>query len=191
MAKENDLSSNEDKEVYDLYTFDELQEAFDELSSKFEELGSRHIALKRKFSKLETKVKALESENEFSLNEKCSLKKSVDDFSLIATKLTKGKKNLEKLLGSQRQSLSKHNLGYTPFTKRKFSKIIFVKQGFSTDDACSYCGITDHYAYSCKLRQSRCVGIKRIWVSKGTILPNLVNTNKKGPKKVWVPISNI
>ena len=89
------------------------------MNSKFEELGSRHIALKRKFSKLETKVKALESENEFLLNEKCALKKSVDDFSLIATKLTNGKEKLEKLLGSQRQSLSKHGLGYTPFIKRK------------------------------------------------------------------------
>ena len=93
MAKENVSSSNEDEEVYDLYTFDELQDAFDELSSKVEELGSRHIVLKKKFSKLETKVKALESENEFLLNEKCALKKSVDDFSLIATKLTKEEKS--------------------------------------------------------------------------------------------------
>ena len=65
MAIENDSSSDEDEEVYDIYTFAELQDAFDELSSKFEELGSRHIALKKKFSKLETKLKALESENEF------------------------------------------------------------------------------------------------------------------------------
>ena len=159
MAKENDSSSDEDKEVYDIYSFDELQKAFDELSSKFEELGSRHIALKKKFSKLETKVKALKSENEFLLNHKCALKKSVDDFSLIATKLTKGKENLEKLLGSQRQSLSEHGLSYTPFTKRKSSKTIFVKQGFSTDDECSYCGLTGHYACLCKLREPRFVGI--------------------------------
>ena len=33
MAKEEGDSSNEDEEVYDLYTFDELQEAFDDLSS--------------------------------------------------------------------------------------------------------------------------------------------------------------
>ena len=59
MDKENDSSNDEDEEVYDLYIFDELQNAFDELSSNFEELGSRHIALKKKYSKLETKVKAL------------------------------------------------------------------------------------------------------------------------------------
>ena len=136
-------------------------------------------------------MKALESENEFLLNKKCALKKSVDDFSLIATKLTKGKENLEKLLGSQRKFLSKHGLGYTPFTKRKSSKTVFVKQRFSNDDACSYYGLNSHYAYSCKLRQSRFVGIKRIWVPKRTILLNLVNTNQKGPKKVWVPISKV
>ena len=179
MAKENDSSSDEDEDVCNLYTFDELQDAFDELSSKFEELGSRHMALKRKFSKLETKVKALEKENEVLVNEKCILKKSVDDFSFIATKL------------SQRQSLSKHDLGYIPFTKRKSSKIVFVKQRYSKDDACSYCDVNGHYAYSCKLKHPRYVGVKRIWVPKGTILPNLVITNQKGPKKVWVPISKV
>ena len=39
MAKENDSSSVEDEKVYDLYTFDELQEAFDELSIKFEDVA--------------------------------------------------------------------------------------------------------------------------------------------------------
>ena len=62
MATKEEESSNEDEKVYDLYTFDELQEAFDDLSSKFEKLGSKHIALKRNFSKLEAKVKALEKE---------------------------------------------------------------------------------------------------------------------------------
>ena len=171
MDEENDSSSIENEEVYDLYTFDKLQEAFDELSSKFEELGSRHIALKKKVSKLKAKVKTLEKENEVLVNEKCALKKSVDDFSLIATKLTKRKENLEKLLGSQKQSLSKHDLGYTPFTKRKSSKKIFVKQGFSNDDACSFCGLNGRYAYSCKLRQSRFVGIKWIWLQKEQSYP--------------------
>ena len=177
MAKENYSSSDEDEQVYDLYTFDELQNAFEELSS-------RYIALKKKFSKLKTKVKALESENEFILNEKCALKKSVNDFALIAVKLTKGKKNLEKLLGSQRQSLSKHGLGYAPFTKRKFSKTVFVKQGFLKDDTCSYCGINGHHAYSYNLKKSRFVRVKRIWVPKGKILPKLVVTNQKRPIKV-------
>ena len=35
-AMENNSSSDEAEEVYDLYTFNELQEAFDVLSSKFE-----------------------------------------------------------------------------------------------------------------------------------------------------------
>ena len=153
MAKEEEVSSDEDEEVYDLYTFDELQEAFDDLSSKFEKLSSKHIALKRNFSKLKAKVKALEKEKEILIEEKFVLKKTADDFSLIATKLTNEKENLEKLLGSQIQSLFKHGLGYTPFTKRKSLKTVFVKQGLSNNDACSYCGINGHYVYSFKLSQ--------------------------------------
>ena len=53
MAKEDNSSSDEDDEIYDLYTFDKLQDAFDDLGSKFEDFGSRHIALKKNFSKLE------------------------------------------------------------------------------------------------------------------------------------------
>ena len=35
IAKEENSSSDEDKGVYDLYTFDKLQDAFDDLSSRF------------------------------------------------------------------------------------------------------------------------------------------------------------
>ena len=151
MAKEEEDSSNEDEEVYDLYTFDELQEAFDDLSSKFEKLGSKHIVLKRNVSKLEAKVKALEKEKEMLIEEKSILKITAGDFSLIATKLTNGKENLEKLLGSQIQSLSKHGLGYNMFSKKKASKTVFVKQGHLKNDVCSYCGMHGHYAFSSKL----------------------------------------
>ena len=160
MAKEEEDSSNEYEEVYDLYTFDELQEAFDDLSSKFEKLGSKHIAWKRNFFKLEAKVKELDKEKEMFIEEKFTLKKTADDFSLITTKLTNGKENLEKLLGSQIQSLSKHGLGYNMFSKKKASKTVFVKQWHLKNDACSYCGINGHYAFSCKLRQTRHVGVK-------------------------------
>ena len=53
------------------------------------------------------------------MNKKYVFKKSVDDFSFIATKLTNKKENLEKLLGSQRQSLSNLGLGYNPFFNQK------------------------------------------------------------------------
>ena len=125
------------------------------------------------------------------IEEKSILKKTADDFSFIATKLTNGKENLEKLLGSQIQSLSKHGLGYNMFSRKKASKTIFVKQGHVKTDACSYCGMSGHFAFSYKLRQTRNVGVKQIWVPKGTILSNTMNTNKKGPKKIWVPISKV
>ena len=70
MAKKDDLSSDEDEEVYNLYTFDELQDAFNDLNSKFEVLGSRHVELKIKFSKLKATLKTLEKKNEVLMNEK-------------------------------------------------------------------------------------------------------------------------
>ena len=51
MAREDNSSSDEDEEVYDLYIFYELQDAFDDSRNKFEELGSRQIALKKEFFK--------------------------------------------------------------------------------------------------------------------------------------------
>ena len=105
-------------------------------------------------------MKALEKEKEILIEEKSALKKSTDNFSLIATTPTNGKKNLKKLLVSQIQSLSKHGLGYNVFSKKKASKTIFVKQGSSKNDACSYCGIHGHYAFSCKLRCHRYIGVK-------------------------------
>ena len=113
------------------------------------------------------------------VEEKSVLEKIADDFSLIATKLTNGKENLKKLLGSQIQSLSKHGLGYNVLSKKKASKTVFVKQGSLKNDACSYCGIHGYYTFSCKLRRARHIRVKQIWVPKGTILPNLVDTNQK------------
>ena len=124
-------------------------------------------------------MNVLNKEKMTLIEENLLLKKEVEKFSNIATKLTKGKENLEKLLGSQRQSLSKHGLGYIPFTTKKYSKIVFVKEGYMNDDSCSYCNMHGHYAKSCKLKHLRYVGIKKIWVPKGTILPNLVRTNPK------------
>ena len=110
--------------------------------------------------------------------------KTTDDFSLITIKLTNGKENLKIPLGSQIQSLSKHGLGYNMFSKKKASKTVSVKQGYLKNYACSYCGIHGHYAFSCKLRQTRHVGVKQIWVPKGIILSNSMNINRKGPKKI-------
>ena len=100
MAKEDNSSSDEDEEVYYLYNFNELQDAFDDLTRKFEKLGSKHTTLKNNFLKLEAKVITLEKENEVLMNEKSVLKKIVDNFLFIATKLSNEKENLEKLLGS-------------------------------------------------------------------------------------------
>ena len=190
MAKEEN-SSSDDEEVNDLYTFDELQDAFDDLSSKFEKLGFKHIALKRSFSKLEVKVSILEKEKETLIKENNDLKKKAEDSLFIATKLTNGKENLEKLLGSHGQSLSKHGLGYIPFSRRKNSKTVFLKEGNSKNDACSSCGINGHYAFACNMRRYRHIGVKKVWVPKGTIIPNNVSTNQQGPKRIWVPISKV
>ena len=67
MAKEENSSSDENEDVYDLYTFDELQDTFNDLSSRFKKLGYKHIVLKKNFSKLKAKVKALEKQKEIFL----------------------------------------------------------------------------------------------------------------------------
>ena len=77
------------------------------------------------------------------------------------------------------------------FSKKKASNTVFVKQESLKNDAYSYCGMHGHYAFSCKLRRTRHVEVKQIWVPKGTVLPNLVDTNQKGPKKIWIPISKV
>ena len=53
---------------------------------------------------------------------------------------------------------------------------------------CARCLKIGHNAYSyTSLR--RTIKVKKIWTSKGTILPNLVHmTNTQGPKLAWVPL---
>ena len=87
------------------------------------------------------KLNALSKEKMVLYEENLLLKKEVETFSNITYKHTNEKGNFEKLLGSQRQYLSNHGLGYDYITNKMSSKTIFVKQCTLVDDACSYCGV--------------------------------------------------
>ena len=47
---------------------------------------------------------------------------------------------------------------------------------------CFKCGKIGHKAYTCLSNKPIDTNIKKIWISKGTIV-----TNSKGPKLTWVP----
>ena len=152
MAREDEPLSDGGNEGIKNFTLDELYEAFGDLHDEFQKLGIKYVTLKKSSNELDMELNALRKEKMDLYKENLFLKKEAEKFSNIAYKLTNGKENLEKFLGSQRQSLSKHGIGYNYFMPKKSSKTIYVKQENLVDNACSYCGVNEHFAYSRKLR---------------------------------------
>ena len=119
MAREDESSSDGENEVIENFTLNEPHDAFDDLHDEFQKLSAKYFALKKISNALGAKLNDLSKEKMFLIGKHFLLKKEVEKFSNIAYKLTSGKENLEKSLGSQRQSLSKHGLGYNFFTSKK------------------------------------------------------------------------
>ena len=158
---------NEENEVSDSYTHDELYEAFESLHDEFRKLGIKNVALKKIVCELDKKVDALQHENDSLKKEnhrlkdelaKCVsnnnddlvkenvvLKKKVDWLTNISHKLTQGKEKLDKLLGSQRLSLSKSGLGYDYKNDKKSYHARFVRSHtLFPFSKCNYCGKIGH-----------------------------------------------
>ena len=160
---------------------------------------------------MKKKNKILEIENETLLNrinestidhsscliEQQKLKDEINriqkEFSYVVNKFSCGNDKFEKLLSLQGYSLSKHGLGCDSFAKESS-----LLNKFSTENEneplnlglpkCTRCLKVGHSAYSC-LSLRRTIKVKKMWIPKGTILPNLVHvTNTKGPKVAWVPL---
>ena len=113
MARQDEPSSDGENEVFKNFTFDELHDAFDDLHDEFQKLGIKYVTLKKSSNELDMKLKALRKEKMVLYEENLLLKKEVETFSNITYKHTNEKENFEKLLGSQRQYLSNHGLGYS------------------------------------------------------------------------------
>ena len=122
------------------------------------------------------------------VNESIALKKKVVLLTNVSHKLTQGKENLDKLLVSQRLPLSKSGLGYDYKNDNKSYHTRFVRSHASFSfSKCKYCGKIGCISYSFNLKNNAYIGVKKMWVPKGTVLPNMIRTNHCGPKRQWVP----
>jgi len=210
MAFEDEHESS--NEVDEIISYDELHDAFECLHGDFEKLSIKYKNSRKLTMSLEDKIVELQRTNDLLTKElkdarnsllcienvnhqkltkeNDRLNKELDDYKNIAYKFTQGKENLDMMLGCQRQSLSKHGLGFSHFTFKNSGKTKFVKQGTTIlDDTCTFCGKSGHIAFRCSMRINRHIGEKMMWVPKGTNVTNVAKTNKSGPKKIWVPIS--
>ena len=73
-----------------------------------EELDHKNIELNMSLDHMKYKIKNLEKDI-------ATLKSKSNDLLNTVTKFTKGKENLDLLLSSQKSSLYKHGLGFSPF----------------------------------------------------------------------------
>jgi len=127
-------------------------------------------------SKIEihTRIETLEIEKK-ELQSKC------EDLEKMVLKFSKGQDNLDKLLGSQRISFNKEDIGYNPFNKKKTYKNFFIQEASKNEShiICNFCLRKGHIFHSCPLRNSN-MKIIQIWVPKGTRPQNMVS-NYIGP----------
>ena len=70
------------------------------MHDEFKKLSAKYVALKKSSNGLGAKLNDLSKEKMVLIEENLLLKKEVEKFFNIAYKLTSGKENLEKLLGS-------------------------------------------------------------------------------------------
>ena len=93
------------------------------------------------------------------------------------------------MIKTQRVGLNRVGLGYKSSKNNKSYKNYFVRAMSSYDPnvICFYCNHKRHYQFSCPLKRN--MGVKKVWVPKGTHVPNELNTNPIGPKLIWVPKS--
>lgn len=195
MARSNYSSEEEsDDEVTNL-SYDELLNVFNSLNDDFLDMLKLNKSLKKKNKVLELENETLKSKN-INDHSSCILKQNElenelerlkKEFSYVVGKFTSGNEKFEKLLSLQKYSLSKSGLGCDPFERQ--SSLISkdnVKSTFSS--ICSRCLKFGHNEIACSSLR-RTIKVKKIWVVKGTTLPNMIHvTNPKGPKVARVPI---
>ena len=190
------LMAKEDEEILNEVspTYDELQEALEDLYIELRKIGAKNTCLKKIVSSLTNELESLKSENESLKRDISNLTKERDelrsknlDIEKINYNFVQGSENLKKLLGLQRCVYDKAGIGYDPNEKQKSFKNIFVKEPQVTHPhiTCHYCSKVGHYISSCPYKRNMNMGVKKVWVPKGT-----QTTNQQGPKKIWVPKIN-
>jgi hypothetical protein len=109
--------------------------------------------------------------NEKLVKENETLKTQVIDLNSILTKFTKGKENLDRLLGNQ-CVFDKKDMGYKPQKIKKLYSNYFVKASSKNDFHEKYC-----------MDKNISTKTKYIWV------PICTFTNQNRPMKLWIPKS--
>ena len=173
-------------------TYDELQEALEELYIELRKIGSKNTCLKKIVSSLTNELEILKSESlkrDISnlTKERDELKAKNLDIEKINHNFVQGSENLKKLLALQRCVYYKAGIGYDPNKKQKSFKNIFIKEPQVTHPhiTCHYCSKTGHYISTCPYKRNMNMGVKKVWVPKGTKV-----TKQQEPKKIWVPKTN-
>lgn len=130
--------------------------------------------------------------NDSSECQECPILKSKnDDLLNTLSKFTKGRDNLNILLGNQTGTFGKAGLGYEPTLNEK--SFTFPTRNKSTTSPfikCFHCGRLGHTGSTCKIRNNTSFDGKKVWIPKGSIPPtqrSISPTNFSGPKKIWVP----
>ena len=97
-----------------------------------------------------------------------------EGFEKLVLKFSKGHKNLDKLLGSQRMLFNKEGIGYNVFNKNQVYKNFFVQSTSQNKSHinCNYYLKNGHMSYSCPFRKSS-PRLVQIWVPKAARPPNV------------------
>ena len=100
-----------------------------------------------------------------------SLKRKFDDLSTCLFKFTKGKDNLDKLLGAQNMPFKKNSLGHTCNHKNTCYTCYFVKTISSSmpNVCCTYYGKYGHMLNIYYMNKKIERGVKTLYMVKGTI----------------------
>jgi chromosome segregation ATPase len=140
---------------------DDLKSKNEILEKKIISLNDKNLSLEKEIIKLKIesqsfiekmKAKDVETSSQIAhdsnplLNENKRLKLKIEDLTKTVTNLTNGKKNLNKLLGSQRCVFDKAGIGYNTKVKekhyKKFFKILI----------CEHCGKLEHNLHTCSMK---------------------------------------
>ena len=168
-------------------SLNDLQEDYNDLYEESLKLVSKNRLLSKN-SMLRKQIISLTNEHENELITKNNeLKDKIFDLTKFLEKFTKGQKNLDLLLGSQRCVYDRAGLGYNPLAKQKLYKNIFVKPlpPKTQRIPCAFCNTSGHTIYSCHIKKSVKKGLKIMWVPK----ENAINTQELN--KIWVPKTNV
>lgn len=209
MANHDEDEVNSIESEYDL-TYDELFTICKELNDESTKLRKIVSSSKKTISTIESKIDILtkeieilkekpvfvsevssctscenKKENTFKCDDCNILKIKIEDLQNTLAKFTKGRENLNIILGNQKGTYNKAALGYRPKNHAKLFRKFFRPNKTSSSPfvKCFYCGREGHTSSICNLRKNNDMNDKWKWTSKGT----LPNSNSQGSKMIWVP----